>query len=280
MPSPATRVWLLALPLAIPFLAPTATGVSALQAPASTCARVWLARAAEFESFLRTADVITLKDVPVGVTRPSRAFLKPGGIAESMAWKPIRPGLRSGYWESYKSEIAAYELDKLLDLQMIPPTVERQVKGDTGAAVLWAAPARSFKDLGGVPGQGRVQAPPLAQVAAWNRQVVRAKMFDNLIANTDPNLGNWLVDEDWHLILIDHSRSFTTMKTMVHEMERVDRELWDRFRALDDAALVAALGKWLGKREVRALLDRRDRMRQEIDKLVAARGDAVFIQQE
>jgi hypothetical protein len=278
MPSPATRVWKFALPLAFPFLIPAAIDVSALQAPAAACARVWLARAAEFESFLRTADVVDLKDVPVGVTNPSRAFLKPGGLAESMAWKPIRPGLKGGFWESYKSEIAAYELDKLVDLQMIPPTVERQVKGDSGAAVLWATPARSFKDLGGVPGQGKAQSPPSARLAAWNRQMVRAKMFDNLIANKDPNLGNWLVDEDWHLILIDHSRAFTTMKTMVHEMERIDRDLWDRFLALDNASLAASLGKWLGKGEIRALLDRRDRMRQEIDKLIAARGDAVFIQ--
>jgi hypothetical protein len=38
--------------------------------------------------------------------------------------KAIRPGRQTGYWESYKSEMAAYELDKLLDLQMIPPTVD------------------------------------------------------------------------------------------------------------------------------------------------------------
>jgi hypothetical protein len=277
MPSPATRVWLLALPLATVLLAPTAANVSALQAPTATCAQVWLTRPADFESFLRTADVVTLKDVPVGVTRPSRAFLKPGGLADSMAWKPIPPGIKSGYWESYKSEIAAYELDKLLALQMIPPTVEREVRGDTGAAVLWVAPARSFKDLGGVPGQGRVGAPPPAAVVAWNRQIVRAKMFDNLIANKDPNLGNWLVDEDWHLFLIDHSRSFTTMKTMVHKMEKFDRELWERFRVLDEASLIAAVGQWLGRGEIRALLERRDRMRQEIDKLVATRGDTVFV---
>lgn len=278
MPSPATRVWRLALPLATVVLVPTAAGVSALQAPAAACAQIWLTRPAEFESFLRTAEVVTLKDVPVGVTRPSRAFLKPGGLAESMAWKPIPPGIKNGYWESYKSEIAAYELDKLLALQMIPPTVERQVRGDTGAAVLWAAPTQSFKDLGGVPGQGRAKAPPPVRLAAWNRQMVRAKMFDNLIANKDPNLGNWLVDEDWHLILIDHSRSFTTMKTLVHEMDRIDRELWDRIRGLDEASLLAAVGRWLGRGEIRALLDRRDRMRQEIDKLAATRGNAVFIQ--
>ncbi|MCC7032631.1 MAG: hypothetical protein IT179_07325 [Acidobacteria bacterium] len=246
-------------------------------ADAEACAQVWLGRAGEFEQFLKTADVSSLKEVPVGVTRPSRAYFAPGGLAESMAWKPLKPGIRNGFWESYRSEIAAYELDKLLELHMVPPTVEREVAREFGAAVLWASPTRSFKELGGVPGQPGVTRPPTGRIPGWNRQIVRAKMFDNLIANKDPNLGNWLVDGDWHLILIDHSRSFTTMKTLVHRMDNIDRGLWDRFRALDGATLQAAVGRWMGRSELRAILERRDRMQQEIDRMVAARGDTVFL---
>ncbi len=280
MSSPGARVWLFALLLVTPVLPAAVAGPEARQDPIQGCARVWLSHAADYEAFLRTADIVSMKEVPVGVTRPSRAFLATGGLADAMAWKPITPGIRNGFWESYKSEIAAYEMDKLLGLQMVPPTVERQVRGDTGAAVLWATPTHSFKEMGGVPGQRGVAVPPAAARAAWNRQIVRAKMFDNLIANKDPNLGNWLVDDDWHLILIDHSRSFTTMKTMVHKMDNIDRELWDRFLALDEAALGASVGKWLGRSEIRAVLDRRDRMRKDIDTLVAARGEGVFLQQK
>ncbi len=246
----------------------------AAQAPdaADACARVWLTDGSRYEDFLRAAQVTGLKEVPVGVTRPSRAFFTPGGLADSMAWKPIRPGLRNGYWESYKSEVAAYELDKLLALGMVPPTVERQVRGETGAGILWIAPTRSFRDMGGVPGQGGVSGPPPARLADWNRQMVRAKMFDNLIANKDPNLGNWLVDEDWHLILIDHSRAFTTMRNMVHEMGRVDQELWDRIRALDEPTLTAALGRWLGRREIRAILERRTAMEKDVASYLARVG--------
>lgn len=244
---------------------------------AEACAQIWHGREAEFERYLRTAVVASIKDVPVGVTRPSRALFEPGGLAGSMAWKPIAPGLRSGYFESYRSEIAAYELDKLLALGMVPPTVEREMARQTGAAVLWATPTRSFKDLGGVPGQPGVPGPPSHRAGAWTRQVVRAKMFDNLIANKDPNLGNWLVDEDWHLVLIDHSRSFTPMKTMVHRMDHLDRGLWDRFLRLDAAALAAAVGPWLGKAEVRAILERRDRMQQDVSRMLAARGNTVFL---
>jgi hypothetical protein len=50
-------------------------------------------------------------------------------------------------------------------------------------------------------------------------------------------------------------------------------------QALDQAQLTAALGKWVDKDAIRAMLTRRDRMKKEIDKLVAANGESsVFLQ--
>ena len=112
---------------------------------------------------------------------------------------------------------------------MVPPTVEKRIASEVGAAVMWAAPAQSFKDFGGPP------SPPRRELARWNIQLIRAKMFHNLIYNKDPNLGNWLVDPVWNLILIDSSRAFTTGDNMVHQLTRVDRDLWERFLGLDEA---------------------------------------------
>ena len=54
-----------------------------------------------------------------------------------MAWRSLPPGVYGGFWQSYEAEIAAYELDKLLKLDMVPPTVERLLQGNTGSARLW-----------------------------------------------------------------------------------------------------------------------------------------------
>lgn len=232
-------------------------------------AKTWIGRRQLVEDYLRTADVVKIEEIGLGVTRPRRAYLAPGGPVDRMAWKTITPGVHSGYWESDKSEIAAYELDKLLQLDMIPPTIERSVDGRVGAAVMWVAPIKSFRELGGPA------SPPPDRLVSWNRQIVRAKMFDNLICNIDPNLGNWLVDPSWNLILIDHTRSFTTKKNMVHEMTRIDRELWDRMKALTIETLESTLATWIGGREIRAIIDRRDQMQRTIDKLVAAKGEGV-----
>lgn len=236
---------------------------------AGASAKVWVGRAAEYENFLKTAEIVRMEAIPVGVTKPFRCYFAPGGLVESMALKTIRPGRQAtGDWESYKSEMAAYELDKLLDLQMIPPTVEKRVKSDLGAAVMWVSPTQSFKQMGGPP------TPPVEHIESWNRQMAKAKMFDNLINNRDPNLGNWLVDPAWNLILIDHTRAFAPGKDMVHKLNRIERGLWERMLKLELASLQAALDPHLGGGQIKDILRRRDRMKLEIDKMVAAKGEA------
>ena len=150
--------------------------------------------------------------------------------------------------------------------------IERRLEGELGAAVMWVSPTKSFKQLGGVP------HPPPSQIDHWNQQIIKAKMIDNLIANIDPNLGNWLVDPAWNIILIDHSRAFTDTQKMTHEMTHISSAIWDRMKALDDKQLTAALGQWLSADAIGSLLKRRDKMQTIIDKMVKKRGRAlVFV---
>lgn len=248
-------------------LALISTSVQA-QAPADTAsAKIWLDKdkREQIESYLKTAEVVSMEELKVGVTRPKRAMLAPGGPVDSIAFKNVPPGRSTGYWESYKSEIAAYELDKVLGLDMVPPTVEKRVKGNLGAAVMWCQGVKSFKDFGGVP------SAPGAKMVEWNRQLAKAKMFDNLIGNQDPNLGNWLVDSSWNLILIDHTRAFTSDKSMVHKkMDHVDGVLWDKMKALTVEDLTPLLSPYIGKGEIKAIIQRRDAMQEDYDKLAAA----------
>ena len=150
-------------------------------------AKVWLGRYGEFEEFLRTAPIAKMGDIPVGVTHPKRAFFAPGGIAGSAALKHLPSGIQGGYWESYKSEVAAYKLDRILGLNMVPPTIERRVGSDLGSMQLWVENCKLLKDVDQAKGPSR---------GAWAKQVWRQRTFDNLIANIDRNAGNLLVDDE------------------------------------------------------------------------------------
>jgi hypothetical protein len=243
------------------------------QTPDATSAKTWIGEQRRaIEDYVRTADVVSMEKIGTGITGPRRARTAPGGLIESFSWKAIAPGTYRGYWESYKGEIAAYELDKLLGLDMVPPAVERKLEGEVGAAIMWVAPTKSFKQLGGVP------QPPRERAYDWSRQIIRAKMLDNLIGNPDPNLGNWLVDPAWNIVLIDHSRAFTPTAKMTHEMTFVDSILWNRMKALDRKVLADAVGAWLSIDQIEGVLRRRNTMKKLIDALVAQRGAAaVFV---
>ena len=117
---------------------------------------------------------------------------------------------------------------------------------------------------------------PLPKPATWGFQLARMKMFDDLISNSDRNKGNLLVDADWHIFLIDHSRAFVTEMKLPQELQNIDRKLWDRMLALDEPGLKTTMGTWLDSRQIQSLIRRRDAMKKKIDALVKQRGDTVF----
>jgi hypothetical protein len=239
------------------------------QAPAARQAsvRVWEGRNAEFEAYLREAPIARMGTIDIGVTHPKRAYFAEGGLAASAAWKPLRPGFRNGYWESYKSEIAAYELDKLLDLGMVPVVVERRIDGALGALILWINDVRTWTEV------LRLDKPE-----SWQRELARMKLFDDLIGNPDRNKGNLLVDRAWNLYLIDHSRAFLDDRVLPQAIDHVDSALWAKMDALDEAAVSSAAGAWLTRSQIKSLLARRDKMAATIDALVKKNGRrAVFV---
>jgi hypothetical protein len=234
-------------------------------------AKVWVGRHTELQEYLRTAPIERIVKVGEGVTNPDRAFFVAGGLTESALVKALQPKRQGGFWESYKSEIAAYEMDRLLGLDMVPVTVERRVEGNQASVQLWLNDCRLLSEVGS-------KKPPRPLV--WARQVCRQRIFDALTANIDRNAGNMLVDGEWNLILIDHSRAFATNDTpFLDKIHQADREIYGALKALDEATLVERLKPWLfGDRSIRQLLERRDKIVGRLERLVDERGEAaVFV---
>jgi hypothetical protein len=246
-----------------------APGHAAVDTASRSNPRIWVGRHAEFEECLKNAEIDRSEQVPIGVTKPTRLVFKAGRPCAAALFSSQPPSRATGYLESHLHRIAAYEVDKLVGLDMVPPTVLRRAEGKEGSAQLWIDNVVTYNSLKGQ------NAPDAAE---WNRQVRQWRVFDNLIADIDRNAGNILVlrDPNWHLVLVDHSRAFTNTSRMVLSMEYIDRPFYERLKALDKAALDARVGK-LVLDGSRSILQRRDAIVAQIEKLVKARGEATVI---
>jgi hypothetical protein len=216
-------------------------------------AKIWVGRYQEIEEYLKTAECVSME--VLAPNRAARCTMRLGGPVARMAWRTLPPGTYRGFWESYKSEIAAYELDKLLKMDMVPPTVERQLQATNGAAQLWVENIMAVK---------ADESPGESSRTDWENQILRMTMFDNLIGNRDRNRGNMLRDAEWHLILIDHTRAFVAGTEPPHKLSRIDEAFWGRIESLTRTQLDAALRASLDDDQIKGILDRREKMRAEI----------------
>ena len=262
---------LLAFLVAFPLFQPGQQAPAVAPAQAARSSITWIGRHAEFEKFLKTAKIVRIEDIPKGVTRPRHVFFAPGGLAAGAAAKAIRPSRSADFYDSYRSEVAAYELDKLLGLDMVPPTVERVVGRDLVSTQLWVEDCVSYKS---------VMNKPRPNPEAWARQLRRMIVFDNLIVNIDRNESNMLIDPAGNLILIDHSRTFDARTGLRMPFEKnmtaIDRPLFEKLKALDQQALLAHVGPWVDF-GVGPILMQRDTILKKFEQVIKEKGEANVI---
>ena len=75
-----------------------------------------------------------------------------------------------------------------------------------------------------------------------------------------------LRDATWNLFLVDHSRAFGAATELPHKLSRIDRAT-GRGSKSDAEALDTALRAWLDESQIKAILDRREKMKAEISLL-------------
>jgi hypothetical protein len=223
------------------------------------------------EDVLETGSVVAIEELGQGANRPLKVTLQKDGRTVSGVWKPIKRGPREETWESYQAEVAAYELDKMLMLRMVPPTVEREIRGLKGSLQLWLDGYRRFDEA-----KSEVPAG-----AAWDRTLSRMKTFDNLISNWARTDRDFMVDTDWNVVLIDHSQAFLSTQELAGKPEQVpaifDKALMDRLRSLQADMLSMRFGRVLLEPQVRAILSRRDALLTLMEKLIAEKGEAAVL---
>ncbi len=233
---------------------------------------------AEILEFLRTAQVVSQELVEVGINGISKVLLEKDGVQLHAAFRSIyisqkqirmsNGELRFDFRDDCRFEVAAYRLSKLLGLDSVPPVVQRKIGRDKGTLQLWMENTMMEKERR----SKKIQAP---EKMLWTQRWQTVRLFDNLIDNSDRNPGNTLIDADWKLWMIDHTRSFGKTKQLRSAtlIRQCRRDVWEKLQGLDREVLKEEFGNVLLGAQVKALMKRRDLLVEHIQKLIDEKGE-------
>lgn len=260
-----------------------AQGVAPQSPPPATAATSEGYQGEEAEHFLTHARITRVQGMSEGVTAPRRMTLELNGVTRTALFKTIneeRPGVTQlargktevNFVDSWRTEVAAYIVDRMIGLGWVPATVEREHRGQSGSLQWWVEDA--------MPEAQRVREkirPP--DLRMWSQQMLTMELFDNLIYNVDRHLNNILVTKTFELRLIDHSRSFRTFSTLRpdHTLTRFSKSFLAGIGTLDRETLRARIGRYVSTPRIDALLQRRDAIVALAAKLAAERGEDVVL---
>ena len=225
----------------------------------------------EVEAFLDESDIVWKEKLAAGTNKHKRKVkLQQGGneahaILRTSYELKDSPG--GGFVDSYMSELAAYHLALLLGLDNVPPVVRR--KG--GSLQIWienATTDASRRKAGEEP----------ADPETFEKQTMDMVIFDNLIANTDRNPGNIIIDSENKVWFIDQTRSFAgqTELRYADQISGCSRQLWSRLQETSDQEILDAVGPYV-KNYKSELLERRELLVDAIKARIEAQGEESFL---
>jgi hypothetical protein len=236
------------------------------------------------EDLLKNGKIMGMKGLPEGVTLPQKATLEFNGETHYGVWKTIDEGpvpskqldggLELQFQDSWRTEVAAYELDKLIGFGMVPATVPRTYSGKQGSMQFFVDSVMTETTRY----QKKMQPP---NQATWNQQIAKIRLWDNLIYNTDRNLGNLLITSDWQIRVIDHSRTFRPFEQLKDpkQLTMFSRTLLASIKKLDEPMLQEHLGKYLSPAQIHGVLKRRDAIIALADKMAKEQGAGAVLYQ-
>jgi hypothetical protein len=173
-----------------------------------------------------------------------------------------------GFSNSYKYSVAAYLLDKHLEIGMVPVTVDRFIDGRTCAVTWWVDDFMMDESARA----DRQEPPP--DTGAWAGQMDTIRIFDQLIDNMERADDDLLITHDWKIWMIDHTRAFGTAgRLRAPEMlARSSRRLLDKLRNLDERSLSELVGAYLTTDEVEGLAARAESIVRWFDQRIEEQG--------
>jgi hypothetical protein len=234
------------------------------------------------ETFLLTARIVRMRPAGAGITDSRRATLTDGQLTHDAHVQVVdqfktvfsSPQYSEvGFRDSYRYNVAAYRLARLLGIDNVPVSVARSVNREPASLTWWIDDVMMDEEA-----RRKTQARD-PDTARGNDYQYRMRIFDELIQNRDRNLGNIVYTSDWKLWMIDHTRAFRVLRQLLQpdQLTRIERTLFENLRMMTPTALEGAMPADLNRQEREALLARRDLIVKRFEDLIAQRGEASVV---
>ena len=235
---------------------------------------------AEKEEFLSKATIVDEGDTSTG-SKFWRVTLDDGKRKHDAAIEASTS--RDASQRNYRFNVAAYELDKALELNFVVPAVERTIKGQPAAFTWWVDDVLMSEQSR----RGQKIEPP--DPDRWNKQMQVVRVFDELIANAYRKVGpafylatmwdNLLITKEWRIWLVDHTRTFGTSRQLENpdSLAQCDRTLLAKLRDLNREATKERLAKYLASEQLDALEARRELLVKHFTEQIALKGEGAVL---
>lgn len=183
--------------------------------------------------------------------------------------RPMRPA------DSYKYTIAAYELDKLLDLNLVPPTVEIKDSGKKASLQLVIETQLNERKR-----QLEKTEPPDPET--FYNTLEDLFVFENLVycsalCEQQDTLDDILIEpgKGWKVWRVDLTQAFFPYAELITEREitRCSRKLYQNLLGLEDKTIRSKVKKYLNKDEIDAVLKRKKLIIEKIEALIKEKGE-------
>jgi hypothetical protein len=234
--------------------------------------------------FLKSAKIVSARPAGRGITGSLRLTLSDGTVTHDAGFQSIddrssvedrrqmrRRAGELNFVDSYKYNIAAYEIARLLTLDdMMPVTVERRYQGRPGSLTWWVDDV--LMDEAGRETSSTQPPSPLN----FQRQRMKMTVFAELVGDTDRNKGNVLYTKDWRVIMIDFTRAFRLHRQLrqPNSLTTIQRDLWKRLHAVTRDEVSRAVAGALTLEEIGAVMGRQQSIVEHYTRLISERGES------